>query len=257
MLMRVREITSKRWLWRKTFTCERSSVTDTIQPKRGDAAYVYFVRFHRLGRAVEALELLEHSYQARLKHYGASDARTLDSLNAIGVVNNSWLHRPEVALPLFIQVRDQLLHSARPQDMAQLSSVTFNVANTQYRLKLLGESLESARESDRLSRLAFPTTDRDHYSATVVQSRTLMAMGSRAEAIALARKTLLAEVETNLPSDPGAVALSLQLLGDHLSRHNDPEVVASLGARLPIGQTSVCTYQCSVDRSPSQLLGGT
>lgn len=190
----------------------------------GDAGYVYFVRFHRLGRAVEALELLEHSYQARLKHYGASDARTLDSLNAIGVVNNSWLHRPEVALPLFIQVRDQLLQSARPQDIAQLSSVTFNVANTQYRLKLLGESLESARESDRLSRLAFPTTDRDHYSATVVQSRTLMAMGLRAEAIALARKTL-AEVETNLPSDPGAVALSLQLLGDLLSRQNDPEAL--------------------------------
>ncbi|MGZ9074201.1 MAG: CHAT domain-containing protein [Burkholderiaceae bacterium] len=192
--------------------------------RAADAAYTYFVRFHGLGRGVEALDLAEQSYETRLKHYGARDKRTLEALNAIGVINSSWLGRPEVALPLFIQIRDQLLHNAEERDIKQLSIAFFNVAFAQYRLRLLSESLESIRESDRLKRLAYPAWDRDRYLAGEVQVRVLNAMGLPAEALALARKSL-AEVEANLPNDPRPLARALHLLGQQLSGHGDTEAL--------------------------------
>ena len=202
----------------------RLNVTGAIQPER--ATPHIGISFVPTTLVVPSKRWMLQStpIEMRLKHYGARDPRTLDALNAIGVVNNSWLDRPEVALPLFIQVRDQLLQNAQPQEIQLLSSVLFNVANTQYKLRLLSESLESAREADRLKRLAYPTTDRERYSAAAVQARTLTAMGSHAEATALARKTLT-EVETNLANNPRALSFALHSLGDRLSGRGDPEAL--------------------------------
>jgi CHAT domain-containing protein/tetratricopeptide (TPR) repeat protein len=191
--------------------------------RAGDASYIYFVRYHLLGRGVEALELAESSYQTRLKHYGASDPRTLDSLNAIGVINNSWLQRTDVALPLFTQIRQELLRGTGTT--AQLSDVTFNLANTQYRAGLFDEAVTTAREASRLSRIAYPATDRRQYSAFAVEARALRSKGSLGEAVALGRSTL-AEVEKNIPSDRRAVSFALQLLAELLSATGDAEALA-------------------------------
>lgn len=192
--------------------------------RAGDAAYTYFLRSHHVGRAVEMLDVAEHSYETRLKHYDSGDVRTLDALNAIGVVNNSFLDRPEIALPLFIQIRDQLLKNGRPQELKFLSTVTMNVANTQYKLRLLSEALANASEAARLARLAYSATERERYTPDIVRARIFKAMGLRADAVALGRKTL-AEVETNLPNNPRALALQLQLLADGLSGQGDTEAL--------------------------------
>ncbi|MEO8186706.1 MAG: CHAT domain-containing protein, partial [Burkholderiaceae bacterium] len=188
----------------------------------GNAAYTYFLRLFELGRGVEALDLAEQSYEIRLKHYGLNDTRTLEALNAIGVINSSHLARPEIALPIFFQVRDEALRNGVPKDLRQLATVTFNVANTQYRMRLFKEALESSREADRLSRAAFPATARQRYSPTQVQVRALAALGARDEALALARKSL-GEAESNLPNDFYTVARAAQLLADQVSGHGSLE----------------------------------
>ena len=190
-----------------------------------DVTYRLFFRFHSVGRAVEALELAEQGYELRLKYHGADDPRTLDALNAIGVVNTSFLSRPEVALPIFREIRDRITRDGMPKTLGQLSSVSFNLANTLYRSRMFKEALEMAREAEQISRQAFAPNARQRYSPVVVQIRSLEKLGRHEEALALARQSL-AEVEANASDDLYGVGRAVQLVAERLSTARDPEALS-------------------------------
>jgi len=193
--------------------------------KSAESALFVFARQMRLGRPLAALELAEYSYESRLKLHGPDAVPTLTSLNAVAVVNSSWLQRPEVAMPLFERIRTALVPMADSGDQRardQLSTVTFNLANTQRRVGLRQQALETAKEAHRLYLEESRPTDSRRYSPAILMVALYSDLGLAAEAVKQG-EALLADIEKHLPGNLGLRVVVLDVLAQANARAGNPQ----------------------------------